>query len=188
MENRRRRLAAGAALGLVMLFAAGCATVPDKPVEEVLDESTGTSLTRLARPIELLTAAPRGPNADPFAYVAPFETNRMGQRRAYLWLAFPDERGESPEPSLSIADRAITLGARRTERDAGLAAWPYERPAPWSRVFVYDVEVGTLRALGIAGEWRLLLRGPNGTATFAGTPRPPTLLTDFLARLGAADD
>jgi hypothetical protein len=187
MNDRRRRLASSAALGFVLLVA-GCATVPDNAVEEVLDESTGTSLTRLVQPIELLTVAPRGPNADPFAYLAPFETNRMGRRQAYLWLAVPDERGAASEPSLSVADRAITLGAPRSERDAGLASWPYERPAPWSRIFVHELEAGMLRALATGGEWRLLLRGPNGTETFAGTPRPPTLLTDFIARVGAADD
>lgn len=93
MSSRRSALANGFAAALA-LTSSGCIGLPEQDVLEALDEATGTSLTRLARPIELLTVEPRGPGADPFAYVAPFETNRMGQRRAFLWIAVPDECDE----------------------------------------------------------------------------------------------
>lgn len=170
------------------MLVAGCATLPANEVLETLDEATGTSLTRLARPIELLTVKPRGPHSDPFAYLAPFETNRMGQRRAYLWVAVPDERGDAQEATLSIAGSTIALGARQSERDAGLAQLPYRSPAPWSRIFVYELDATALRALASPGEWRLTLSRREGTAAFAGTPRPATLVADYLARLGEAGD
>lgn len=183
-----RRAAAAAVAITVSMSLAGCTTLPANEVLETLDEATGTSLTRLAEPVELLTTEPRGPNADPFAYLAPFETNRMGRRRAYLWVAVPDERGDAAEPALSIAGRAIALGARQSERDAGLADWPYERPAPWSRTFVYELDATALRGLAAAGEWRLTLARPDGATAFAGAPQPPTLVADFIARLGAPRD
>jgi hypothetical protein len=187
MASARRAPAFGIAAALAVLIA-GCATLPDNEVQETLDETTGTSLTRLARPVELLTVEPRGPNADPFAYLAPFETNRMGRRRAYLWLAVPDERDDAAEPALSVAGRTITLGALQSQRDAGLRAWPYEPPAAWSRTFVYELDAVGLRALAAPGEWRLSLARPRGDEAFAGTPRPPTVVADFIARLGSAGD
>jgi hypothetical protein len=98
----------------------------------------------------------------------------------------PDERGDVPEPSLSVAGRAIALGAPQSERDAGLAYSPYERPAPWSRTILYELDAVALRALATPGEWRLLLPRPDGATSFAGTPRPPTVIGDFIARLDAA--
>lgn len=185
MSSRRSALANGLAAALA-LTSSGCIGLPEQDVREALDEATGTSLTRLARPIELLTVEPRGTGADPFAYVAPFETNRMGKRRAFLWIAVPDERGEKAQPSLSVAGQAVVLGALRAAREAGVAEWPYRAPAPWSRVVVHELDSAALDALRARGEWRLSLSGPTGTTAFTGSPRPPNAVADFVTRLGVA--
>ena len=78
---------------LLLAALAGCASVPENAVSERLDERTGTTVTTMQKPIELVSTEPRGSNSDPFAYLAPFETNRMGQRELFLWIAVPDERG-----------------------------------------------------------------------------------------------
>ncbi len=187
MGCTRRTLAAAVAVAIAALFG-GCAVQPANAVLESLDESTGTSLTRLARPIELLAVEPRGPGADPFAYVAPFETNRMGRRRTYLWLAVPDERGTAAQPALSVAGRVVALGARQSVGDAGLALSPYARPAPWSTILVFELDATALRALAGAGEWRLARDAADPRSVFAGVPRPPQVVADFIARVGGPTD
>lgn len=184
-RNRPAPLALATLLALPLVPA--CTSLPDNSVQETLEESTGTSLTRLARPIELTTVEPRGPNADPFAYVAPFETNRMGQRRSFLWIAVPDERGEGGRPRLRIGGEEIALGEPLELRAAGLSAPPYARPAPWSAEFVFVLDDAALRALARDGDWRITQsRGIGAALVFAGQPTPPDLLQRFLGSTGSA--
>ncbi len=189
MPPRRNHSAATAALAalLALPLLPACTSLPDNAVQETLEEATGTSVTRLARPIELTTVQPRGPNADPFAYVAPFETNRMGRRQAYLWIAVPDERGEGGNPELSIGGAALPLGEPVDLRSAGLGAAPYARPAPWSAEFLFVLDDSGLRSLAQDGEWRIAMQRPGASSlTFAGSPAPPDLLQRFLGATGSA--
>lgn len=185
--SRTRRLAA---LGIGLLgILAGCASLPDNAVQETLEEATGTSLTRLAKPVELTAVDPRGPNADPFAYVAPFETNRMGQRRAFLWIAVPDERGNGRTPTLSIAGQPLALAAPIELQSAGLRVAPYARPAPWSAEFVFELDAAALRALAARGEWRIEQpRQGAASVPFTGVPVPDGLLRSFLESTGSNAD
>src|SRR6266702_3288403 len=74
--------AAGAvACALAAALLGACATAPsEEPVSEKLDPDTATTVKTLNRPIELLSQTGRSKQTDPFAYIAPFETNRMGAR------------------------------------------------------------------------------------------------------------
>src|SRR5215470_8347092 len=78
----------GACSAMVAVLAA-CATVTSEPVSERLDPDTATTVTTLSRPIELLSQNNRSMETDPFAYIAPFETNRMGARDLFLWVSTP---------------------------------------------------------------------------------------------------
>jgi hypothetical protein len=176
-------LLAGACL-LPML--AGCAAVPGNTVAEQLDERTGTTVTRIERPLELVSTEPRGSNTDPFAYVAPFETNRMGQRELYLWVAVPDERGGARPPVVLAGTETLRMTPRGADAKAlGLAAFPYPNPAPWSAVNVYSIDESTLRALASAGSIEVSVRyADERVIRFTGAPRPADILPQFLRNLG----
>ena len=167
----------------VLVTLAGCAAAPVNAPQELLDETTGTTLTRLVAPVELTSIEPRGANADPFAYLAPFETNRMGERRLYLWLAIPDEQKRGAVPVLQIDGETLEVGAPLPDvRAAGLARWPYADPAPWSAVHVFELDATQLAALAGASELRLSEQG-RSLAFAARLPRPG-VIAEFSGRLG----
>ena len=167
----------------VLVTLAGCASAPVNAPQELLDEATGTTLTRLVAPVELTSIEPRGANADPFAYVAPFETNRMGERRLFLWIAIPDEQKRGAVPVLHIDGNRLDAGAPLTDvRAAGLAGWPYSDPAPWSAVHVFQIDATQLAVLARASELRLGEAG-RGLAFAAKLPEP-NVIAEFAGRLG----
>jgi hypothetical protein len=175
----------GLLLALTTLM--GCASLPVNDIRELLDEATGTTLTRLEAPVELTTTTPRGANADPFAYVGAFETNRMGERASWLWIAVPDERGDARVPTLSVAGRELALGSPITPRSTGLITSPYRKPAPWSAEHLFRLDGATLAALASDAEWRLRVpRSDAAALEFAGRPDPIDLLRRFAERIGAA--
>ena len=79
------------AMGIAMLVA--CATTPSQPVVERLDPDTATTLTVINKPVELVGEGAHGPTGNPFAFIAPFETDRMGKRALYLWMSAPSIQG-----------------------------------------------------------------------------------------------
>jgi len=189
MDQRDRT---GAQHGLWALAAAagicgalsGCVALPVTALEQ-LDEHTGTTLTRLARPVELLASSPRGAGLDPFAYVAPFETNRMGERRAFLWISAPhDSVVRVSQPTLLVDGESVRLGAAVDTASTGLRAWPYDTPAPWSAVWVFELDTASLRALLTARRLSLTDASIAAQPQFSNTEDPGATLRDFGARLG----
>ncbi len=79
------------------------------PGAKGLDANTGTTVTVMPKPVELIVDKARGTKTDPFAYVAPFETNRMGSHELYLWVSAPQVAGP-----LERAEGVL----RRVRRDA----------------------------------------------------------------------
>jgi hypothetical protein len=183
--RRAAALALVASAGLATLLA-GCAAVPDNAVAEQLDERTGTTVTRIERPIELVSTEPRGNNTDPFAYVAPFETNRMGQRELYLWVAVPDERGGARPPVVVAGTETLRMVAKGSDpQGLTLAAFPYPKPAPWSAIHAYAIDEATLRSLAAAASIDVSVRyADERVVRFTGASRPPDLLQQFLRNLG----
>lgn len=167
----------------ILLGLAGCAAAPLNAPQELLDDATGTTLTRLAKPVELTSIEPRGANADPFAYLAVFETNRMGDRRMYLWIAIPDEQKRGAVPALAVDGSRLKTGAPLADVGVtGLARWPYAEPAPWSAIHVFQIDASQLAALTAARELRLGAAG-NGPAFAASLPAP-SVIAAFSAQLG----
>ncbi len=150
----------------------GCAAVPnDSPVVEQLDTQTGMTIARLGRPIELYRETAVRDSAVRFAYLAPFETNRMGTRDLYLWVAVPIESVEGAKPPIVAADgMPLVLGAPgRGAGTAGLRTDPYPLPTPWSTAWYYKAEADTIAKLGDSA--RLTVRIPetarDGTTVIA---------------------
>lgn len=134
------------ALLLVSLALAGCASVPDEPVREVLDPNTGTTITRLGQPVEFIAEATRTRGDDPFAYAAPFEVNRMGARRTYLWLSVP---GPIAAPHFLCEGRAVALTRHRESAEViGISRPVYSSPAPWAEDGVFEISAELLTCLG----------------------------------------
>ena len=166
-----------------MLFACvaafGCAAVPnDSPVVEQLDSETGMTVARLGRPIELYRETAGRDSAVRFAFLAPFETNRMGTRDLFLWIALPIEFVDGAEtPVVSVNGAPLALGApSRGAQSAGLRTEPYPAPTPWSTTWYYKVDADTIARLGDSS--RLSVRVPE--AARDGT----TSIAEYIVELG----
>jgi hypothetical protein len=130
---------------------AACATTPSTEVREQLDERTGVTVTSLPAPLEFYSPQPeRGLQAARFAYLAPLEVNRMGQRDTYLWVSVvrgSEERDDSPAaragpPAVRITADAETLEpafVSANARELGMGQPVYERPAEWVGETYYAV-------------------------------------------------
>ncbi len=150
----------------LVLFACaaafGCAAVPnDSAVVEQLDTVTGMTVARLGRPIELYRETSTRDSAMRFAFLAPFETNRMGTRDLFLWVAVPIEVAANAEPPVVAVDgAALALGAPSRGADAaGLRKDPYPLPTPWSTTWYFKVDADTITRLGDSS--RLAVRVPE---------------------------
>src|SRR5580700_11021867 len=82
-----------ACLALVSVLLTACTAAPVQPVTEKLDPATGTTLIVMSDPVEMVTEQNRGASRDPFAFVAPFEVDRMGDRKLFLWVSTPEDNG-----------------------------------------------------------------------------------------------
>jgi hypothetical protein len=172
-------------LVLVLGAHSACVSAPPNEARELLDARTGTTLTSLAAPLELVATVPRGPRADPFAYLAPFETNRMGQRTMYLWIAVPDEMKVGVQPEVLIDGARLPLQQSFAEPAAvGLDRWPYASPAPWSAVLVYALDAANLARLTDAQRLEIAVPGGVEPQRFVGDVQPPNVLREFRSRLG----
>jgi hypothetical protein len=164
----------------------GCATAPGEPVTERLDERTGVTVTELERPLLLVATEVRGSNTDPFAALAPFETNVMGRRTVYLWVAYPDEKGTvSTPPSVAVDGTVLPLvEVGSGPRAVALKALPYEPLAPWSTVRLFRVDAMPLISLGRAAGLTLTVRYSDSQAIdFSGVVTPTGVLQDFVRRI-----
>lgn len=145
-----RRFIVGA-FALTVLGA--CASLPqDQPVYEQLDPDTGVTIARIGKPLELYRETVQNVYNDRFAFLAPFETNQMGKRERFLWLAVPvDPELSSSVPTLEVDGSALELGtAGRAADFAGLVKSPYKSPAPWSQLYYFRADDALIARLGAA--------------------------------------
>jgi hypothetical protein len=147
MTSRWRRWITAAS---AMALLSGCASLPeDQPVMEQLDTETGVTITRLGKPIEIFreTFLKQAPGR--FGFFAPFETNNMGNRELYLWIAVPVEPAPNAEPTVSIDGNPVSLGkAGHDAGFAGLRKSPYRIATPWSAMFYYKIDAAIVEQLG----------------------------------------
>jgi len=114
------------AVVMVLCLLGGCAT-QGSAINERLDPNTATTVTILSRPVELFSQNGHGSSADPFAYLAPFETNRQGARALYLWVSAPVNAGLRGEPEIKCNDQPLALQPV-SDMQPGMAA-PVTDPA-----------------------------------------------------------
>jgi hypothetical protein len=174
------------AIALVVLSA--CAALPDDaPVVEKLDTETGATVARLGRPIELYRETFLQDPAGRFAFLGPFETNLMGQRELFLWIAVPMEPATDTVPTVEVNGTALALDTPGRSADfAGVHQSPYKIPTPWSAMYYFKVDAAVIAQLGEAT--RLAIRmdepGKNGAikTVFATDIDSDPRLRDFAAR------
>ena len=160
-----RRAAASIRLGALALFFAwmgagllGCAALPDDAaVVEILDEDSGVTITRLGRPVELYLESGKRNVADRFAFLGPFETNQMGRRDSFLWIAVPlSYPDEAAIPAILVDGTALSLvEPGRNAEFAGLQRSPYKIPTPWIATYYFRVGADLLTRLGAARDLRI---------------------------------
>jgi len=154
----------------MLSVSAGCAGLPafHDEVRHVLDERTGVTIARLEQPLELTVSASTGPANDPFAYLGPFQTNRMGERADYLWLAVPAAGTLAGSPIVRADGEVVRMGEMSAAPDAAhLERSPYKAPTPWSQQFVAVVESAAIEQLATARRIEIATRDAAGDWTFA---------------------
>jgi hypothetical protein len=152
------------ALGVTLLSLASCATAPTETESQRLDANTGTTLTLMPKPVELVVEKSRGPKSDPFAYIAPFETNRMGSHELFLWVSAPQVGGALSVPQLYCGTSAVALErVEGTPREMGLSSPPYKPTAPWSTQWYFRLSGEVLDCLASAAQIRITTQAADAT-------------------------
>ena len=165
-----------------------CAALPDDAsVVEQLETETGTTVTRLGRPVELYRETFQKDPAGRFAFIGPFETNLMGKRELFVWLAVPIEPVPDSIPVVEINGTVLALGSPGRSADfATLHSSPYKIPTPWSAMYYFKIDDTIVARLGEATDIavRVLEVGKNGPVKtlFAAKIEADTRLKDFAAR------
>jgi len=143
----------------------GCASTPTDSVIDRLDPDTATTVTVVAQPVQLITETPRGGAGDPFAYIAPFETDRAGNRTLYLWVSAPQNAGPIDAPKLLCDGRVLALQSIPSDlSQLQLAKPPYAMPGPFSSQWYYSLPHESLECLGAAQGVSLETMGLKGEA------------------------
>jgi hypothetical protein len=125
-----------------------CASTPAQPVVERLDPDTATTLIVLKKPVELVAQTLHVTGGDPFAFLGPFETDRMGNRTQYLWVSAPGVENGTIEPKLLCDGQPLALSPADSDmRHLGISKAPYEKPAPWSVEWYFQLPPDTLKCL-----------------------------------------
>jgi len=177
---------------VVAAFMAGCASMPPRePVAEKLDPDTATTVTVLSSPIELYSQSSRSKQTDPFAYIAPFETNRMGSKELFLWVSTPQAQGALTQPQVMCNGQVMELKAVALDgvgvAEAGkggdfggvgadgkaikvdlsklsLSRAPYEAPVPWGTQWYFRLSEDGLKCLAEAEGVSLQAKAADGSA------------------------
>lgn len=184
-----RRGACGALQALIAgMMLAGCAVTPEEQAAagERLDSNTGTTLTLMPRPVEFLNERARGPQTDPFAYLAPFETNRMGTHELFLWVTAPQIAGPLGTPQVFCADEQIQLEPLNASLSSiGLSDPPYKQPAPWSAQWYFKLSGEVLDCFASTKQMHIVVDSGSeeGPDRFNASAEALTGLADFVSRV-----
>ena len=167
-------------MSAVVLALTACAS---KGVVERLDPDTATTFTTLNKPVELVAQSLHTSSGDPFAFIGPFETDRMGNRAQYLWMSAPGVEHAKVEPQLLCDGQPLTLSPIDSDvTQIGLSHPPYEKPAPWSVQWYFQLPPDTLRCLTEARKVTLETHADNGQSDqFAVEGKGLTALKAFSA-------
>lgn len=198
--------------GLCAALLGACAVIePTEPVSEKLDPDTAVTVTVLSQPIELFSQTNRSKQTDPFAYIAPFETNKMGARDLFLWVSTPQAAGEISQPHVMCNGQPLQLqplsqeaGPASANAGSGgnftamgtngapvkldlsqlsLSRAPYDAPVPWGTQWYFRLPAESLKCLAEAGDVSLQARAADGAEEqFTSTGRKSLASLDAFAR------
>jgi hypothetical protein len=154
----------GTVAAMVLAGAAACTTAPVQSVTENLDPVTGTTVVALSQPVELVTEQNRGPTRDPFAFTAPFEIDRMGDRSLYLWISTPQDNGVVQHVQILCDGQPLALDSASLDlKQVGLSRTPYAPSAPWSGEHYFPLPEAALQCLAGAQHVSVVADLPSGT-------------------------
>jgi hypothetical protein len=174
------------ALALASLQLTGCATAPEETQSERLDENTGTTLTLMPKPVELIAEQTHGAKSDPFAYVAPFETNRMGSHELFLWVSAPQPGAPLSVPQVYCGNDRLPLEKiEGAPKEMGLSSPPYKVPAPWSAEWYFKISGEVLDCLASASQIRVTTQPADAPEpdSYVGNKEAITGVSVFLAHV-----
>jgi len=144
------------------IVTAGCATT-SQPVADRLDPNTATTVSVINKPVELVGDAGHGATGTPFAFFAPFQTDRAGSRTSYLWVSAPSIPGSQLTPKMMCDERALALqGISNDLAQIGLSSPPYASPVPWNMQWYFQLPDDVLDCLAGAKTVALESYGENG--------------------------
>jgi hypothetical protein len=174
-----------ALVGCALAALAGCAAAPTDADSEQLDANTGTTLTRMPKPVELVVDRVRGAKTDPFAYFAPFETNRMGSHELFLWVSAPQVAGPLATPKVFCGESPIALEKYEgSMSDIGLSSAPYKLPAPWSAQWYFRLSGEVLDCFASASRIRVITQtGEAEPDTYTAEGPAISALSAFVTRV-----
>ena len=163
-------------------FLTGCATT-SPPVTDRLDPNTATTVSVIKKPVELIGEGGHGATGTPFAFFAPFETDRAGARASYLWVSAPSIQGAQLAPKLVCDERVLTLsGVSNDLAQIGLSSAPYSSPVPWNMQWYFQLPDDALDCLAGAKAVALETYGANGAPErFTADGKDLASLKDFKA-------
>lgn len=161
-----RGLVAAIVAASILQLAAGCAARP--PAEQYLDMRTGATIFRVRKPLSLSRSLASDADIETdYVVIAPFEVNRMGDYRLYLWVAFlslEHTRDGAIDAlnsiELTLDDQVYKLVMVTEEgRKLGIGEPVYPSPASWAKIVYFPItydQVGELiksstLALGTGG-------------------------------------
>jgi hypothetical protein len=139
----------------------------------------------MPKPVEFIVDRTRGPKTDPFAYLAPFETNRMGAHELFLWVSAPQVAGTLGVPKVYCGEQAVELEpANMSLRAMGLSNPPYKLPAPWSAQWYFKLSGEVLDCLASARQLRIVTQaGEDPQDNFVADTEALAGLSEFAMRV-----
>ena len=126
-----------------------------------------------------------------FAYIAPFETNRMGSKELFLWVSTPQAQGPLTQPQVMCNGQPVELKALAQDgtgvAEAGkggdfggvgadgkaikvdlsklsLSRAPYDAPVPWGTQWYFKLSEDGLKCLAAAEGVVLQAKAADGSS------------------------
>jgi hypothetical protein len=175
---------------ILFLLLGACAAAPGPTVHDKLDAKTGSTVSVIPEPLELLTSGYIGTHTGAFAYLGPFEIDQMGARTLYLWVLLPNDVSASVLPVIHCDDTPVTLQVQSAGyAGMGLTEPPYVAPDPWGAQWYFALDDATLACLARAHQITFDIPNARGdTVRFAAESAKNTsgfpVLETFASRRG----
>lgn len=158
---------------LILAFLVAACSSTGGTVRETLDPVTAVTITRSSESVIFYQDhSSRAAFARDYVNIGPFQVNRMGDRRFYLWLGIwttlpaeirGDQRDGFESVTLFADGEPLTLRVAGWTPDAfGGSEDIYNKPVASAADAYYEVTLDQIRLIAAAKDLRLLAEGPRG--------------------------